>query len=123
MNPQNRYANKPLIEDLHMGAKIFLGHWHSCTKGKLLFATSTEAEELKMAMNLTQEQIDFLAFTTSQIHASGKHGGLVFTFRLLLTTIPGAEINEARLDHHYEHDLFFLSQLYDDEWVPVHTIF
>src|SRR5271155_412751 len=109
MNPQNRYANKPLIEDLHMGAKIFLGHWHSCTKGKLLFATSTEAEELKTAMNLTQEQIDFLAFTTSQIHENGKHGGLVvFTFRLLLTAIPEAEISKARLGHHYEHDLFFL---------------
>jgi hypothetical protein len=106
-----------------MGAKIFLGHWHSCTKGKLLFATSIEAEELKTAMNLTQEQIDFLAFTTSQIHANGRHDGLVFTFRLLLTTIPGAKISKARLGHHYEHDLFFLSQLYDDEWVPVHTIF
>src|ERR1700743_2374286 len=84
MNPQNRYANKPLIEDLHMGAKIFLGHWHSCTKGKGLFATAIEAEELKAAMNLTQEQIDFLAFTTSQIHANGKPGSLVCTFRLLL---------------------------------------
>ena len=123
MNPQNRYANKPLIEDLHMGAKIFLGHWHSCTKGKLLFATSIEAEELKVAMNLTQEQIDFLAFTTNQIHANGKRGGLVSTFRPLLTSTPEAEISKARLGHRYEHDLFFLSQLYDDEWVPVHTVF
>jgi hypothetical protein len=60
-----------------MGAKIFLGHWHSCTKGKLLFATSAEAEELKTAMNLTQEQMDFLTSTTSQIHANGTQGGLV----------------------------------------------
>ncbi|KAL2212739.1 hypothetical protein CC79DRAFT_1365012 [Sarocladium strictum] len=98
---KRRFARERSVADYHMGATIILAHFHNCTRNHP-FTDQCNEEELKNLCQMTDDQIRFIRDTR------------------LYIKIYGEEWDRVREEGLYEHDFYFVSQLYQEPWSP-HT--
>ncbi|KAH9996735.1 hypothetical protein F4779DRAFT_631537 [Xylariaceae sp. FL0662B] len=105
----HRYTLAPFVEGLQEGANIILGHWHYYKRDidPLLMNRETgETKETKQRAEkavwgrLGSEETDLLA-ETYKVYKARK--------------------NDPRETMTWEHDLFFVSQMFDEKWKPEET--
>ncbi|KAF8846805.1 hypothetical protein BDZ45DRAFT_608397 [Acephala macrosclerotiorum] len=98
-----RYANLRSIQGHHAGAKTMLAHFHWLNKGALPFSLAVDSGNVAKLMaeaELTAEQSEFVHRTAF----------LVQERATLMKTI--------REEQEFGHDFYWISQLYDEEWLP-----
>lgn len=75
---------------------------------------------------MNAEQVEFMRTTTVEIKKRGKVIlALVFTrisFLISLWDRVAPVFQKIREDKDFGHELYFVAQLYDRDWEPVHTI-
>ncbi|PMD45736.1 hypothetical protein L207DRAFT_419813 [Hyaloscypha variabilis F] len=101
---QSRYVYDTFIEELHNGSKIMLAYFHYCNKGSHPFAMDWTIERNIRQAELKPEQLEFLVRTTQLV----KERAAIF--------------DEVKKKGEFEHDFFFLCQLYDITWQALRTI-
>ncbi|KAK0644676.1 hypothetical protein B0T16DRAFT_332780 [Cercophora newfieldiana] len=103
---KGRYANPESIRAHHSGAQTMLAHFHFINKGVVPFSLPHNVagkQELAKAANLTDEQVNFVWRTATLAHDPER---AVATMRY---------VRERGL---VGHDLYWVSMLFDKEWVP-----
>jgi hypothetical protein len=118
---QSRFFRTSLIEGLHNGAKILLAHFHYCNRNSPQFTADWTSPEVAGRAGLNAEQARFMQDTSEQI----KKKSMPFPRCLsvfLLTSLLAHRFQQVRKEGAIEDELYFLAQLYDEEWKPVHTI-
>lgn len=101
---QDRFFRHALVEELHVGAKTLLAYFHYCNKGSHPFTLDWAQKNNVKRAELNSEQVDFVRETARQVE---KKGPL---------------FQKIRDERDFEHELYFLSQLYTVDWMPEHTI-
>jgi phosphatidate phosphatase APP1 len=81
-----------------------LAYFHYCNKGSHPFAMDWTIERNIKQAELNPEQLQFLTKTTQLVQGKS------------------ALFNHITNSGEFEHDLFFVSQLYDITWQPLRTI-
>lgn len=100
-----RYANPESIRAHHTGAQTMLAHFHFINKGVIPFSLPHNAagkQELAKAANLTDEQVEFVWRTARLVHDPERV----------------TKMRHIRERGEVGHDLYWVSMLYDKEWVP-----
>jgi hypothetical protein len=118
---QTRFANPESITNLHMGALIVLGHFHYCNKGKLPFRLADSygtLQQLKKIAELDDEQTMFVRNTSLYVHTSRKYSKSVLSQKYTHTIPLGDDYTKARDSLNFGHDLYFVSQMFDEQWAP-----
>ena len=101
---QHRFFRVSLVEELHIGAKILLAYFHYCCKGSYPMSMDWNSPEEIALAEMDDEQVEFMRES-------------LFEFKKRVLTM-----RNIRDEANFEHELFFLSQLYDVNWKPVDTI-
>ena len=112
------------MESLHNGAKVLLAYFHYCNKGNYPFRMDWTAPDRVNYMELDEEQVNFMRQTSEEISAKGKSTipcPLTNTADIISLNL-GELFDRIREEGSYEHDYYFVSQLYDVSWKPVQTI-
>ncbi|ROW11781.1 hypothetical protein VPNG_04931 [Cytospora leucostoma] len=94
-----RYAMADLVADLHGSANILLTYYHCCIKGNAPFAAGSRSTRDIEAAKLSKNQIGFLVWSHEQSR------GMVPLFK------------EIADKHMFHHEYYFISQLFDDQWI------
>ncbi|KFA73353.1 hypothetical protein S40288_03882 [Stachybotrys chartarum IBT 40288] len=95
-----RFARQKTVKEYHNGANILLAYYHYCNKGALPFSSECSDQTLRNLAQLNQDQIRFVHYTRKMVAAHKQHW---------------QELQEA---HAYEDDLFYISELYEKDWLP-----
>ncbi|KAH8891757.1 hypothetical protein GQ53DRAFT_647975 [Thozetella sp. PMI_491] len=101
---ESRFFRTALVESLHHGAKILLAYFHYCNKGSHPFKMDWSEPDQVKCMEMDEEQIHFMQQTTKEINGKSEM------------------FQRIREEGLYEHEYHFISQLYDVNWKPVHTV-
>jgi len=99
-----RFAREDKVREYHLGANILLAHFHYCNKGVHPFSDECKDQDLRTLAGLNEDQIQFIHATRSYVRRHKK------------------EWERIRAGGSYEHDYFFVSQLFEEQWQPLHTI-
>ncbi|KAK8029283.1 hypothetical protein PG991_006339 [Apiospora marii] len=102
-----RFANPHAIRAHHNGATILLAHFHFINKGARPFSllqTKKTLESFAAAAELDQSQMDFLKETSLQVNSQS------------------TAMLDARNALAVGNDLYWISQLYVDDWKPPPTV-
>lgn len=99
-----------------------LAHFHFINKGVIPFSLPHNVagkQELAKAANLTDEQVSFVWRTATLAH-DPERGMFPSTSSLVrfLTSPQVARMRYVRERGLVGHDLYWVSMLYDKEWVP-----
>jgi hypothetical protein len=92
-----------LIDELHYGANILLGYFHYCTKGFHPFSLDWNAEQTRLMAELNAEQVEFVKKTASHVKANE------------------SKFSELFEKERYDDDLYFVAQMYEQDWKPRQT--
>ncbi|KAH8884175.1 hypothetical protein GQ53DRAFT_811092 [Thozetella sp. PMI_491] len=100
------YLDMPLIRGIHSGAKTILAHFHYVCKGQLPFSDNFDwaSPVLRKMAALDKEQIDFLQRLRTRIRAESFY------------------IQSVNRTDKYSARLWFISQLFEQEWTPRITL-
>ncbi|RSL66788.1 hypothetical protein CEP54_003581 [Fusarium duplospermum] len=101
---KRRFAREEKVKEYHLGANILLAHFHYCNKGIYPFSEDCKDQDLRTLAGLDEEKIKFVHTTTSYARRNRP------------------EWEEIRQAGAYEHDYFFVSQLFEANWQPRTTI-
>ncbi|KAF2183196.1 hypothetical protein K469DRAFT_584113 [Zopfia rhizophila CBS 207.26] len=101
---ESRFFQTTVVEALHNGANILLAHFHYCNRGSHPFTMDWKSPDQIARAELDTEQVQFILDTAKEVKKKSP------LFR---------EIREKAL---FEHEYYFLSQLYEFDWKPRHTI-
>lgn len=99
-----RYAMPAFIKELHHGATVLLCYYHYCTKPCDPFSLDWKRRYNTPFKDLPPDDVLFILETKDMVR------GITDKLR---------RIREHAL---YENDLFFLSQMFDEDWQPINTV-
>lgn len=99
-----RFFRHSIVQGLHNGAKILLAYFHYCNKGGHPFNIDWNNPDEMTRSEFDPEQVQFMRETVIEL---GK---------------KAERFRKIRQEGIFEDDYYFLSQLYDFDWKPVHTI-
>ncbi|KAI0602176.1 hypothetical protein F4775DRAFT_588403 [Biscogniauxia sp. FL1348] len=105
LNVIEEFANPESIRKHHSGAEVMLAHFHYLNKGVHPFGMCHAAkhrQELAKAAELDEDGVNFVCETSRQVNETGLQ----------------REIKEVRAAKNFGHDLYWVSQLYDEVWEP-----
>ena len=98
-------------------------YYHYNNKGSHPFAKDWTSEENIAMAELNEEQAGFLVETAHEIMRRSKRSyELPLVILLVLTSIIESEFKDIRQNEDFEHDFYFVAQLYDMDWKPSFTI-
>jgi hypothetical protein len=80
----------------------------------------TSPEQMERA-EMNAEQAQFMQDTIAEIAKRGTHLMVLYESGINPHGLA-AGFQQTRQDSVFEHDYYFISQLYDLDWKPVHTI-
>jgi len=103
MGMSEKYANPESIQNHHTGVLTMLAYFHWTNKGKLPFKHAEDPamlEELATVAELNEEQVQFVKSTSLWVKAMQE------------------EMERVRRNFDSGHELYFVSQLFDDDWKP-----
>jgi hypothetical protein len=122
---QGDYGNPDLISQLHGGANMMLAYFHYCNKGQRPFASDLDSEEFAMA-ELNQEQISFIRATAREIKNRRKSNECFASHKShtadLTMNFPEAQIKVSRENRNFGDELYFISQLFEENWKPMASL-
>ncbi|PTD13522.1 hypothetical protein FCULG_00003164, partial [Fusarium culmorum] len=101
---KRRFAREEKVKEYHLGANILLAHFHYCNKGIYPFSEGCKDQDLRTLAGLDEEKIKFVHDTSTMARKYAT---------------PWEKLREAAV---YEHDYFFVSQLFETNWQPRATI-
>ncbi|KNA94500.1 hypothetical protein FOXG_00523 [Fusarium oxysporum f. sp. lycopersici 4287] len=101
---KRRFAREEKVKEYHLGANILLAHFHYCNKGIYPFSEDCKDQDLRTLAGLDEEKIKFVHHTSN------------------LARRYALQWEEIRNKAVYEHDYFFVSQLFETNWQPRTTI-
>ncbi|KAG4265672.1 hypothetical protein FPRO06_00952 [Fusarium proliferatum] len=101
---KRRFAREEKVKEYHLGANILLAHFHYCNKGIYPFSEDCKDQDLRTLAGLDEEKIKFVHHTSN------------------LARRHALQWEEIRNKAVYEHDYFFVSQLFETNWQPRTTI-
>lgn len=94
-----RFAREAHVAEYHMSATVILAHFHNCTRNHP-FSDQCNETDLQTLAQMTDEQIHFIRETRAYMKMHEQEW---------------ARIRDEGL---YEHDSYFVSQMYQDPWTP-----
>ncbi|KUJ10821.1 uncharacterized protein LY89DRAFT_596060 [Mollisia scopiformis] len=101
----DKYHAIAILEELHFSVSILLTYYHYVNKGALCFATGHASSRDIQRLKLDDDQLSFLIFSAKEVK------------RL------EPSMKKAREESLFHHEYYFISQLYDLNWVlPEHTV-
>ncbi|KAI5920041.1 hypothetical protein F4810DRAFT_453549 [Camillea tinctor] len=101
---KNRFAREDMVREYQMGANILLAYFHYCNKGIYPFSAECKEQDLKTLAELDEAKTHFIKLTRSNVENHKKHW---------------AKIRES---NDYENDFYYISQLFEENWLPQPTI-
>ncbi|KAF8859195.1 hypothetical protein BDZ45DRAFT_367421 [Acephala macrosclerotiorum] len=99
---KRRFAMPNFISERHHSSNVFLSHYHYCTKPCNPFNIDWRKRQTTPFAEMTTDEIDFLLRTSEMVKDRNK-------FRRALEW------------GFYEDDLYFVSQMFEEEWTPRDT--
>ncbi|KAI1083307.1 hypothetical protein F5B20DRAFT_455693 [Whalleya microplaca] len=93
-----------MVREYQMGANILLAYFHYCNKGIYPFSAECKEQELTTLAELDEARNRFIQFTRSNVEKQKKHW------------------EKVRQSNDYENDFYYISQLYEENWMPQSTI-
>jgi SMC interacting uncharacterized protein involved in chromosome segregation len=91
------------MEQLHSGAQTMLAYFHYCCKGYQPFLLADESDEVFSMAELDAEQIGFIREIAKELKRREEH------------------IRTVKETGNVEHPLYFVSQLFEENWEPRST--
>ncbi|KXX74792.1 hypothetical protein MMYC01_207707 [Madurella mycetomatis] len=104
-NLKEEYCNHESISKHHMGVNVMLAHFHYLNKGVLPFQLTYDAagiRELSKAAELDPEQVTFIKLTSHLLNEPQRL----------------AEFQSVRSKLDLNHDMYWIAQLYEENWMP-----
>jgi len=100
---RRRYAIPTFIWELHHGANVFLSHYHYSTQPCNPFHLNWKRRQATPFAELTTEEIHFLIQTSEMVKDRAE------------------KIRRANDNGLYEDDLYFVAQMFENDWTPRDT--
>ncbi|KAN0095460.1 hypothetical protein V8E51_016171 [Hyaloscypha variabilis] len=101
---KRRFAMPAFISERHHAANVFLAHYHYCTKPCNPFLQDWKRRQTTPFAEMTTDEIDFILRTSDMVKDKQDK------FR-------------RNWEHElYEDDFYFVSQMFEDEWMPRDTV-
>ncbi|KAG9233443.1 hypothetical protein BJ875DRAFT_378620 [Amylocarpus encephaloides] len=97
---KRRYAMPNFMSERHHSANVFLSHYHYCTKPCSPFTVDWRTRQTTPFAEMTTDEILFLIKTSDMVKERQDR------------------IRIAREIGLYEDDLYFLSQMFEEDWMP-----
>lgn len=97
---QARFARTDMVREYQQGANILLAYWHYCNKGIYPFSGECSEAELSSLAKLDADKIRFVHQTRGFVQKTKEHW------------------QKIRQGNEYENDMFFISQLFEEKWIP-----
>ena len=110
------------MREVHHSSNTFLIYFHYCNKGHHPLSVDWSSDSNIALAELDPEQIEFLNQTRKFVDEKSKLAALSCYRNDLLTHQTEQTFHEVRDQRNFEHDYFFISQLYDTAWSPRDTI-
>ncbi|KAL4933686.1 uncharacterized protein BDV17DRAFT_65363 [Aspergillus undulatus] len=104
-NLQDVYANLTGIQGMQAGMQNMLAHFHYLNKGVLPFHLTYDEKSLRYlaaAADLDSEELEFVKQTSEFVNSTSRV----------------VRMAEVRANKEYGDDMYWISQLYDQEWKP-----
>lgn len=119
---QRRYAIPNFIADQHHSANVFLSHYHYRTESTNPFKQDWKKRHLTPFSYMSVDDIQFLERTKVLFDERGKtpNGWTQNKANLFIDVEDVIKTN--RENDLYEHELYFLSQMFEDNWQPKDTV-
>src|SRR5450756_2698382 len=110
------------ISELHHGSNVFLAHYHYCTKPCDPFTMDWRRRQSTPFAEMTTNEIHFLIRTSSLVKERSKclHRNQALNFRTLIDATE-EKFRVAKEIDLYEDDFYFISQMFEEDWVPNDT--
>jgi len=101
---KSRYFDTPVVKSLHHGARVLLAYFHFYNGGSQPFTLNWLSTDQVARTDFNTEQAAFMCRTIEEINQ-----------RTLL-------FKKIKEDEEFENEYFFLSQLFEPNWMPQDTI-
>ncbi|KAI1757289.1 hypothetical protein F4782DRAFT_548199 [Xylaria castorea] len=101
---KTRFAREDMVREYQLGANILLAYFHYCNKGIYPFSAECKEQDLTTLAALNEAKSQFIRQTKAHVERHRK---------------SWAKLRES---NDYEDDFFYISQLYEENWMPQPTI-
>ncbi|RDW57318.1 hypothetical protein BP5796_12768 [Coleophoma crateriformis] len=98
-----QFANPQSISDYHQGALVLLADFHYSNKGQLPFSMAENSKKLEELADIAELNLDQVLFIKNTATLVQQQRG---------------QMMQAREGRVFTDDYYFISQLYDKDWVP-----
>ncbi|KAI0136535.1 hypothetical protein BJ170DRAFT_15910 [Xylariales sp. AK1849] len=95
-----RFAREDMVREYQLGANILLAYFHYCNKGIFPFSVECKVQDLSTLAKLDGKKILYVSRTRAIVEEQKMHW------------------QKIRHSNNYEHDFYFISQLYEENWQP-----
>ncbi|KAJ2970781.1 hypothetical protein NUW58_g9594 [Xylaria curta] len=101
---KTRFAREDMVREYQLGANVLLAYFHYCNKGIYPFSAECKEQDLTTLAALDESRAQFIKQTKSHVEKHRK---------------SWAKLRES---NDYENDFYYISQLYEENWMPQPTI-
>ncbi|KAI1814466.1 hypothetical protein GGS20DRAFT_576820 [Poronia punctata] len=101
---QTRFAREEMVREYQMGANILLAYFHYCNKGIYPFSAECKEQDLITLAALDEQKTQFIRQTKWHVQRHRKSWA------------------KLRQSNDYENDFYYISQLFEENWMPQSTI-
>ncbi|KAF2965893.1 hypothetical protein GQX73_g7651 [Xylaria multiplex] len=101
---KTRFAREDMVREYQLGANILLAYFHYCNKGIHPFSAECKEQDLTTLAALNEQKANFIRQTKAHIEKHRKSW------------------QKIRESHDYENDFYYISQLFEENWMPSSTI-
>ncbi|CAJ2500996.1 Uu.00g038490.m01.CDS01 [Anthostomella pinea] len=95
-----RFAREDMVREYQMGANILLAYFHYCNKGIYPFSAQCKDSDLTTLAELDETKTKFVKLTRSNVE---RHKN---------------SWTKMRQSNDHENDFYYISQLFEENWVP-----
>ncbi|KAI0022285.1 hypothetical protein F4780DRAFT_769901 [Xylariomycetidae sp. FL0641] len=97
---KSRFAREDMVREYQMGANILLAYFHYCNKGIYPFSAECKEQDLSSLAGLDEPKANFIRLTRGHVEKHKESWAKV------------------RRSNDYENDFFYISQLFEENWLP-----
>ncbi|KAI0164714.1 hypothetical protein GGR57DRAFT_209438 [Xylariaceae sp. FL1272] len=101
---KTRFARISNVREYQEGANILLAYFHYCNKGIYPFSEECKDQDLKNLAGLDELRMKFIKYTRT----------MIAQYR--------PQWDKMRQKNEYENDFYYISQLYEENWMPLEVI-
>ncbi|KAI1828494.1 hypothetical protein F4861DRAFT_544725 [Xylaria intraflava] len=101
---KTRFAREDMVREYQLGANILLAYFHYCNKGIYPFSPDCKEQDLRALAGLDEHKTQFIKHTKAHVETQRK---------------SWAKLKES---NDYENDFYYISQLFEENWMPQPTI-